>query len=144
MATKDTNAQPQSNSPDSNNNSASLEELFKRNSLEDLLSQTSPDDLLDKAKSDTAIVQAENKNREAQFRERRNQTAKRFERITGEKMPDDADQAIREYRAVLQQKDNIKLFVDQQDLFLAAGAAQAANNQSARPAPPPGLSLIHI
>jgi len=33
-------------------------------------------------------------------------------------MDDEADNAIREYRAVLQQTDNIALFVAQQDIFL--------------------------
>ena len=33
-----------------------------------------------------------------------------------EELDDEADQMIREYRAVLQQKDNIALFVDQQDI----------------------------
>ena len=33
-------------------------------------------------------------------------------------LDDEADQMIREFRAVLQQKDNIALFVDQQDIFL--------------------------
>jgi len=37
---------------------------------------------------------------------------------TVEQLDDEADQAIREYRAVLQQKDNIALFVAQQDIFL--------------------------
>lgn len=35
-----------------------------------------------------------------------------------EQLDDEADTAIREYRAVLQQIDNIKLFVDQQDIYL--------------------------
>ena len=34
-----------------------------------------------------------------------------------EQADDDADNMIREYRAVLQQKDNIALFVDQQDIY---------------------------
>jgi hypothetical protein len=34
-----------------------------------------------------------------------------------EQLDDQADTAIREYRAVLQQKDNIELFVAQQDIF---------------------------
>lgn len=37
-----------------------------------------------------------------------------------ERMDDDADSMIREYRAVLQQKDNIALFVDQQDIYLSS------------------------
>lgn len=41
-----------------------------------------------------------------------------------EQMDDDADQAIREYRAVLQQKDNIALFVDQQDIYLQSQKAE--------------------
>lgn len=35
-----------------------------------------------------------------------------------EQLDDEADQMVREYRAVLQQKDNIALFVDQQDIYL--------------------------
>jgi hypothetical protein len=35
-----------------------------------------------------------------------------------ERLDDEADTAVREYRAVLQQKDNIALFVAQQDIFL--------------------------
>ena len=35
-----------------------------------------------------------------------------------ERLDDEADTMIREYRAVLQQTDNIKLFVAQQDIFL--------------------------
>lgn len=35
-----------------------------------------------------------------------------------ERLDDEADNAVREYRAVLQQKDNIALFVAQQDIFL--------------------------
>ena len=34
------------------------------------------------------------------------------------KLDDEADQMVREFRAVLQQKDNIALFVDQQDIYL--------------------------
>jgi len=41
-----------------------------------------------------------------------------------EKMDDEADQAIREFRAVLQQKDNIALFVDQQDIYLQSQKAE--------------------
>ena len=33
-------------------------------------------------------------------------------------LDDEADQMVREFRAVLQQKDNIALFVDQQDIYL--------------------------
>jgi len=39
-------------------------------------------------------------------------------------MDDDADSMIREYRAVLQQKDNIALFVDQQDIYLRSQTAE--------------------
>jgi len=35
-----------------------------------------------------------------------------------ESLDDEADTAVREFRAVLQQKDNIQLFVAQQDIFL--------------------------
>ena len=44
---------------------------------------------------------------------------------------DAADTAIREYRAVQQQIDNIKLFVDQQNIFLASqkGEIESLNNQ---------------
>lgn len=41
-----------------------------------------------------------------------------------EQMDDDADQSIREFRAVLQQKDNIALFVDQQDIYLQSQQAE--------------------
>ncbi|WP_371397516.1 DUF3450 domain-containing protein [Fretibacter rubidus] len=41
-----------------------------------------------------------------------------------ERDDDDADQMIREYRAVLQQKDNIALFVDQQDIYLQSQTAE--------------------
>jgi hypothetical protein len=41
-----------------------------------------------------------------------------------EQMDDDADSMIREYRAVLQQKDNIALFVDQQDIYLQSQTAE--------------------
>lgn len=41
-----------------------------------------------------------------------------------ETMDDDADSMIREYRAVLQQKDNIALFVDQQDIYLRSQTAE--------------------
>ena len=37
-----------------------------------------------------------------------------------EQLDDQADNAVREYRAVLQQKDNIELFVAQQDIFRAS------------------------
>lgn len=48
-----------------------------------------------------------------------------------ESMDDDADSMIREYRAVLQQKDNIALFVDQQDIYLSSQKAeiQSLNRQ---------------
>ncbi len=39
-------------------------------------------------------------------------------------LDDDADSMIREYRAVLQQIDNIKLFVDQQDIYLQSQNAE--------------------
>ncbi len=35
-----------------------------------------------------------------------------------EQLDDDADSMVRDYRAVLQQIDNMKLFVDQQDIYL--------------------------
>lgn len=41
-----------------------------------------------------------------------------------ENLDDDADQMVREYRAVLQQKDNIALFVDQQDIYLESQKAE--------------------
>lgn len=44
-----------------------------------------------------------------------------------EQADDDADQSIREYRAVLQQKDNIALFVDQQDIYLQSQKAEIAS-----------------
>ncbi len=46
-------------------------------------------------------------------------------------LDDEADQMIREYRAVLQQKDNIALFVDQQDIYLQSQVSeiQSLNRQ---------------
>ena len=44
-----------------------------------------------------------------------------------ERLDDEADTAIREYRAVLQQKDNIQLFVAQQDIFLQSQKAEIAS-----------------
>ncbi len=41
-----------------------------------------------------------------------------------EELDDEADQMIREFRAVLQQKDNIALFVDQQDIYLQSQNAE--------------------
>jgi len=123
----------------SNSNPTSLEEDFKRNSLKDLLSETTPEILLDKAKSDTATAQAAHKNREVRFRVRRDQRAKLYENVTGEKMPTDNDQTIREYRATLQQKDNISLFVDQRDIYKLAEAAKEAAQQNAQAAPPPPM-----
>jgi hypothetical protein len=48
-----------------------------------------------------------------------------------ERDDDEADSMIREYRAVLQQKDNIALFVDQQDIYLQSQKAEidSLNNQ---------------
>lgn len=48
-----------------------------------------------------------------------------------EQLDDEADQMVREYRAVLQQKDNIALFVDQQDIFLQSQKSEidSLNNQ---------------
>ena len=44
-----------------------------------------------------------------------------------ERLDDEADTAIREYRAVLQQKDNIQLFVAQQDIFLQSQKSEIAS-----------------
>jgi len=44
-----------------------------------------------------------------------------------EQADDAADNMIREYRAVLQQKDNIALFVDQQDIYLESQKAELAS-----------------
>ncbi|HFE37848.1 MAG TPA: DUF3450 domain-containing protein [Gammaproteobacteria bacterium] len=41
-----------------------------------------------------------------------------------ETLDDEADSMLREYRAVLQQKDNIRLFVDQQDIYLQSQKAE--------------------
>lgn len=41
-----------------------------------------------------------------------------------EKNDDDADSMLREYRAVLQQIDNIQLFVDKQDIYLKSQAKE--------------------
>ena len=44
-----------------------------------------------------------------------------------EQLDDQADNAIREYRAVLQQKDNIELFVAQQEIFKASQDSEIAS-----------------
>ncbi|PHR94361.1 MAG: hypothetical protein COA69_01835 [Robiginitomaculum sp.] len=44
-----------------------------------------------------------------------------------ETLDDDADSMIRDYRAILQQIDNIKLFVDQQDIYLDSQKAELAS-----------------
>lgn len=44
-----------------------------------------------------------------------------------EALDDDADAMIRDYRAVLQQIDNIKLFVDQQDIYLESQKSELAS-----------------
>ena len=44
-----------------------------------------------------------------------------------ENLDDEADNAVREYRAVLQQKDNIALFVAQQDIFLQSQKSEIAS-----------------
>ena len=41
-----------------------------------------------------------------------------------EQLDDQADNAVREFRAVLQQKDNIELFVAQQDIFRASQVSE--------------------
>jgi hypothetical protein len=50
-----------------------------------------------------------------------------------EQNDDDADSMVREYRAVLQQIDNIQLFVDKQDIYLKSQAKEigSLNNQLA-------------
>ncbi len=44
-----------------------------------------------------------------------------------EKADDDAESMLREYRAVLQQKDNIQLFVDKQDIYLNSQNSEIAS-----------------
>ncbi len=44
------------------------------------------------------------------------------DRVAG--LDDEADSMVREFRAVLQQKDNIRLFVDQQDIYLESQNAE--------------------
>lgn len=44
-----------------------------------------------------------------------------------ERLDDEADTAIREYRAVLQQTDNIALFVAQQDIYLQSQKSEIAS-----------------
>ena len=44
-----------------------------------------------------------------------------------EQLDDQADNAVREFRAVLQQKDNIELFVAQQDIFRASQDSEIAS-----------------
>ncbi|MEP3891152.1 MAG: DUF3450 domain-containing protein [Hellea sp.] len=44
-----------------------------------------------------------------------------------ERLDDEADTAIREYRAVLQQSDNIALFVAQQDIYLQSQKSEIAS-----------------
>ena len=46
-----------------------------------------------------------------------------------ERLDDEADNAVREFRAVLQQKDNIALFVAQQDIFLQSQKSEIASLQ---------------
>ncbi len=46
---------------------------------------------------------------------------------TVENLDEQADSAIREYRAVLQQKDNIELFVAQQEIFKASQDSEIAS-----------------
>lgn len=46
-----------------------------------------------------------------------------------ERLDDEADTAVREYRAVLQQKDNIALFVAQQDIFLQSQKSEISSLQ---------------
>jgi len=46
-----------------------------------------------------------------------------------ERLDDEADTAVREFRAVLQQKDNIALFVAQQDIFLQSQKSEIASLQ---------------
>ena len=47
--------------------------------------------------------------------------------IEVEQLDDQADNSVREYRAVLQQIDNIKLFVAQQDIFRASQESEIAS-----------------
>ena len=46
-----------------------------------------------------------------------------------ESLDDEADTAVREFRAVLQQKDNIALFVAQQDIFLQSQKSEISSLQ---------------
>jgi len=101
---------------------------------------TSISDLLNKIHSDSAKASADNKAREAKFRVRRDHQAKLFKDATGKKMPADTDQALREYRAALQQKDNIQLFVAQQNILTQAEAAKAAA-QGVQTAPAPVIAV---
>ena len=46
-----------------------------------------------------------------------------------EELDDQADSAVREYRAVLQQADNLRLFVDRQDIFLESQRSELSSLQ---------------
>jgi len=46
-----------------------------------------------------------------------------------EELDDRADSAVREYRAVLQQADNLRLFVDRQDIFLESQRSELSSLQ---------------
>jgi len=88
-------------------------------------------DLLDQVRSDSAKTESEIRDREAKFRQHRDEQAGLLARPTirlGDVASADAktSRAVAEYRAVLQQKDNIALFVAPQDIFTKAAAAEAA------------------
>ena len=92
------------------------------------------DDLLDEVRADSAKTPTEKRDREAKFRERRKEQS----RLTAP-MSEDEKQAIREYRAKLQQKDNISLFVDQAEIYRQAKAAEAGGQQNVQAAPAPPM-----
>ena len=72
---------------------------------------SSVDKLLNEIRSNAATVEEENKEREAHFRQNPNQQRSLLESLghSGQ-TPLSEEQAIREYRALLQQKENVKLF----------------------------------
>jgi len=64
-------------------------------------------DLLDKVRTDSAQTEAENRDREAKFRQRRDQQMRLLAPMNAE-----SQKAIAEYRAALQQTDNTALFAE--------------------------------
>jgi len=92
------------------------------------------DALLDKVRADSVKTPAENQDREAKFRQRQNEQASLFSPTS-----EDQKRAIREYRAALQQRDNSRLFIEQQDISTPPSVGQQLPNQGSQPAPVPPM-----